>query len=295
MERMVMKCNTSLAKAKKRLRGTHVRAHVKKVQLAEAQFQQDPTNEKVKDILSESQGRLTNIFQEQVTCNYQFSSTKWFKYGDTCSKTFFDFHLIGKKKMMLKELVIKSGTITGHADLSHFIIDFYAHLYSSDAHVSGTIDAQEECWTSVPARVTEAMNVDMIRDLTLKEIVDAISSLPKGKAPGHDNIPIEFFQEYTEEVAPTLLKAFTAMLNLGKTSAHINKGPITIIPKSGDHSKFGNWRPITLLGIIYKILVKVLAGRIQASLPLIIKPNQTRFVEGRSILDNIFLVQESLD
>jgi len=85
------------------------------------------------------------------------------------------------------------------------------------------------------------------------------------------------------------------MLNRREALAQINKGLITLIPKSGDHSKLGNWRPITLLGSIYKILAKLLARRIQASLPHIIKPNQTGFVEGKSILDNIFLAQESLE
>jgi hypothetical protein len=98
-----------------------------------------------------------------------------------------------------------------------------------------------------------------------------------------------------EEVAPTLLRVFTAMLNLAKTSAQINKGLITLIPKSRDHSKLGNWRPITLLGNVYKILAKTLAERLQASFPHIIKSNQTGFVEGRSILDNTFLAQESLE
>jgi hypothetical protein len=84
------------------------------------------------------------------------------------------------------------------------------------------------------------------------------------------------------------------MLNIGEASAHINKGLITFIPKSGDHSKLGNWRLITLLGNVYKVLAKTLAGRIQASLPHIIRPNQTGFVEGRSILDNTFMAQESL-
>jgi hypothetical protein len=37
------------------------------------------------------------------------------------------------------------------------------------------------------------------------------------------------------------------------------------------------------------------AGRIQAFLPRIIRPNHTRFVEGRSILDNTFLAREALD
>jgi len=85
------------------------------------------------------------------------------------------------------------------------------------------------------------------------------------------------------------------MLALGEASAFINKGLITLIPKTGDRSKFQNWRPITLLGSVYKILAKALVGRLQAFLPRIIRPNQTRFVEGRSILDNAFIVQDSLD
>jgi hypothetical protein len=96
------------------------------------------------------------------------------------------------------------------------------------------------------------------------------------------------------EVAPTLLVAFKAMLAWGLTLKYINKGMITLIPKSGDHSKLGNWRPITLLGSIYKILAKTLARRIQEFLPLVIRPNQTKFLEGRSIIDNNFLAQEAL-
>ncbi len=96
------------------------------------------------------------------------------------------------------------------------------------------------------------------------------------------------------EVAPTLLLAFKAMLAQGLTSEYINKGMITLIPKSRDHSKLVNWRPITLLGNIYKILAKTLARRIQEFLPLVIRPNQTSFIERRSILDNNFLAQEAL-
>jgi hypothetical protein len=48
------------------------------------------------------------------------------------------------------------------------------------------------------------------------------------------------------------------------------------------------------LGSIYKILAKTLVRRIQKILPLVIRPNQTGFVEGRSILNNNFLVEEAL-
>jgi hypothetical protein len=105
---------------------------------------------------------------------------------------------------------------------------------------------------------------------------------------------MEFFHEYVEEVAPTLAQAFTTMFNSGATSAFINKGLITLIPKTGDRAKLSNWRPITLLGSINKVLAKTLAGRIQSALTHIIRPNQTGFVEGRSILDNVFMAQEGL-
>ncbi len=77
--------------------------------------------------------------------------------------------------------------------------------------------------------------------------------------------------------------------------ATINKGQITLIPKSGDQARLGNWRPITLLGNLYKILAKVLVGRVQTVLPHVIRPNQTGFVEGRSIFDNVFMAQEALE
>jgi len=119
--------------------------------------------------------------------------------------------------------------------------------------------------------------------------------MPKGKAPRSDGILTEFFQEFIDEISPTLLQAFSAMLRNGETSELINKGLITLIPKSGDHVKLGNWRPITLLGSLYKILAKTLARRLQVFLSNIIRPNQTGFVGGKSILDNTFLAQEAQD
>ncbi len=106
---------------------------------------------------------------------------------------------------------------------------------------------------------------------------------------------MEFFHECAEEIVPILLKAFTAMLCTGRASASINKGLITLIPKAGDRAKLSNWRPITLLGNTYKVFAKILAGRVKVALTHIIRPNQTGFVEGRSIIDNTFMAQEALE
>jgi hypothetical protein len=57
-------------------------------------------------------------------------------YGDTCSKNFFDFHKLGQKKTLLRELETKSGTIRGQSDLSHHITEFYSNFYSSEGSTS---------------------------------------------------------------------------------------------------------------------------------------------------------------
>jgi len=48
----------------------------------------------------------------------------------------------------------------------------------------------------------------MTQELTLEEVVEAITSLLKSKTPSHDSLFIKFFQENVEEIAPTLLLDF---------------------------------------------------------------------------------------
>jgi hypothetical protein len=65
----VMMCNARLSKEKKCAQGTSVRACTKKIQLVEIQLQRDPTNEEVRSILSNSHGKLAEIFQTSVERN----------------------------------------------------------------------------------------------------------------------------------------------------------------------------------------------------------------------------------
>jgi hypothetical protein len=86
-----------------------VRNLQQKITLAEVQLQRDPEDELIREILSVAQGHLVDTLQEKVARNHQLSSASWFRYGDTCSKRFFDFHRIGRKRTPLKELKTEGG------------------------------------------------------------------------------------------------------------------------------------------------------------------------------------------
>lgn len=62
-----------------------------------------------------------------------------------------------------------------------------------------------------------------------------------------------------------------------------------VIPKKTDKHHLKNWRPLTMLTIIYKLIASLLSTRLSPVSCILISPQQTRFIPGRSILENISL------
>lgn len=108
-----------------------------------------------------------------------------------------------------------------------------------------------------------------------KKLASALTSMVKGKVPGHDEIPIKFFQQ----LWPTIGHDFHQMIirNIERGTLHegVIKGLIGLIPKEGDAKDLNYWRPIILLLIInYKLITKTLQLRLHSILRDIINMEQ---------------------
>ena len=74
----------------------------------------------------------------------------------------------------------------------------------------------------------------------------------------------------------------------------LNTTFIALIPREEHSMTPDKFRPIALCNVIYKVISKVIANRLKPLLPGLISPEQSGYVEGRQILDNILLAQEMI-
>lgn len=74
-----------------------------------------------------------------------------------------------------------------------------------------------------------------------------------------------------------------------------NASFLVLIPKRDNPVGLNDYRPISLVGCLYKVLAKLLAGRLSKVMESVISGNQTAIVKGRNIMDGVVVVNEILD
>ena len=75
----------------------------------------------------------------------------------------------------------------------------------------------------------------------------------------------------------------------------MNASFLTLIPKKCNTVNIKDFRPISLVGSVYKLLSKVLANRLRPVLVNLISESQNSFVGRRQILDSVLIANECLD
>lgn len=83
--------------------------------------------------------------------------------------------------------------------------------------------------------------------------------------------------------------------NTGALPHNFIAGVMKVIPKKVDKRHLRDWRLLAMLTIIYKLIASILSNRLSPASKGLISPQQTGFIPGRSILENISLAWTTIE
>ena len=131
--------------------------------------------------------------------------------------------------------------------------------------------------------------------LTLEECSSALSGMARGKAPGCDGLPMEFFLKFWHILGQDLVDVLNFSFQSGGLSRTQRRGVISLSFKKDDRLDPKNWRPISLLNVDYKIASRAIAGRLLKVIHLVVGSDQTCGIPGRFIGENVAFLRDVVD
>jgi len=125
-----------------------------------------------------------------------------------------------------------------------------------------------------------------------EEIKAVLWSLKPFKAPGPDGLHVGFFQSFWFTMGNSMIEEVQRIFVDGRVPKALNSTHIALIPKIQGLETLGNYRPISLCNTMYKVVTKIIVGRLRPYLDKLISPMQMAFVPGHKGIDNVIIAQE---
>ena len=254
----------------------------------------NPNNKQLLNELYATKLRLQTIMRQKTKGAIIRSKARWQEQGERNTRYFLNL----EKRNYCRKTVTKLKVGNDKYTSDQFeILDeekkFYESLYKSQ-NTNKPNFSESTFFASgniTPLKKEEQQLCEGL--VSAEECSKALKECKNAKSPGTDGFPAEFYKFFWPELGTEMVSSFNHAFRSGTLSICQRRGIISLIPKKNkDKTLLDNLRPISLLNVDYKILTKILAKRLEKVLPTIINPDQTGYVKGRFIGENIRLIQD---
>ncbi|GJX71997.1 RNA-directed DNA polymerase, eukaryota, reverse transcriptase zinc-binding domain protein [Tanacetum coccineum] len=260
-----------------------------KLKVIQCQIDKDPHNASLRVEEANILKEYNIAMKEEEQFLFQKAKITWMSDGDKNSKF---FHAVIKGRIHRNRIDVvcdeKNVTFEGLEVAEQFVKHFQSFLGKSsnvEPIIPNTLNVK---------KVSVEDATFMIRQVTDKEIKEALFDICDNKAPGPDGFTSKFYKKAWNTVGKNVCDAIKEFFRKGKMLGEVNATLITLVPKLQTPKKVLDYRPIACCNVLYKIISKILTNRIKTALCKIVSPTQSAFIPGRQITDNILLTQELL-
>ncbi|GKD63671.1 hypothetical protein Tco_1305779, partial [Tanacetum coccineum] len=98
------------------------------------------------------------------------------------------------------------------------------------------------------------------KNVTKDELKRAVWDCGLDKSPEPDGFALGFYRRYYSFLENDVMEAVSHFFQYGKSPRGANSSFMALIPKSKNANTVKDYRPVSLIGILYKIIAKILAN-----------------------------------
>nr|GEV56851.1 RNA-directed DNA polymerase, eukaryota [Tanacetum cinerariifolium] len=232
---------------------------------------------------------LNDINQLEAKNSAQKSKIQWAIEGDENSKFFHG--IINKNRSILS---IRGVFVNGSwcSDPNSVKDVFKCHF---ETRFKKPCDDRLKLNSSFDKRLSPDQLEDLDRFVSRDEISKAVWSCGDNKSLGPDGFTFEIIRKYWHIVGSDFCVAVEHFFDTGVLQKGCNSSFIALIPKVSDAKFVTDFRPICLIGCVYKVITKVLAIRLATMNSDLVSETQSAFVANRQILEGPFILNEFLN
>jgi exonuclease III len=144
------------------------------------------------------------------------------------------------------------------------------------------------------SKLSEAEKNALEAPLLISELDKAVTEANKKSAPGLDGLPMSFIAKFWHRLRLPLFRYSEVCFNKGILTPTFRSACVRLIPKKGNKKLLKNWRPISLLSNLYKVLSRALNNRLKTTIDRILGRAQKGFTSSRNIQEVLINVYEAI-
>jgi len=219
----------------------------------------------------------------------QRARSKWLKEGHTNSKYFHKCVKLRSSRNSIKALRVGEEWVQSPTEIKRVVVEYFTNQVATALWDRPKLDGLSF------DKVSETDNVGLVAPFRLEEIEGEVKDSDGDKSPGPDGFNFAFVKRFWYLLKGEVRIMFDQFHGNDVIPKAMLAYFVTLIPKIHSPLEVKDFRPISLLGCLYKLLAKVFARCLAKVMNLIISSNQLAFLKGRNLVDGVVVINEIVD